>query len=246
LSSLWKHKKKCDLINKNNETVINNETSVDNIDYKSLFLKLFEQNNELMNVITSQAEKSNEMMTTLNGIIPTIGNNNNNNNTTNNNNQFNLQVFLTEDCKEALNFSDFVKKIQISFADLENQAENGYVKGISQLFMASMNELGKHKRPIHCTDAKRKTLYIKENDEWDKEGSLDILKKGIQEVTCRTYGVLIQSKEDNAEEYRDGDSEFSGKCITIQQNLLPKHPRETSINKVVELISKTTTLDEKE
>jgi hypothetical protein len=108
-------------------------------------------------------------------------NNNNNNNNTTNNNQFNLQVFLNEDCKDALNFSDFVETIQISFADLENQAENGYIKGISKLFIENLQSLGINKRPIHCTDTKRKTLYIKENGAWDKEGSQDTLKNGIKE-----------------------------------------------------------------
>jgi len=246
--SYYRHKGVCvyTVVDVPSNSVINNENNS--------ILELILQNKELMNLLITKnhqtddlihqtdelIQQNKEMQKTVLEMVPKIGNN-----TTNNNNQFNLQVFLTEDCKDALNFSDFVKKIQIAFADLENQAENGYVKGISQLFMASMNELGKHKRPIHCTDAKRKTLYIKEDDEWCKDGSLDILKKGIQEVTCRTYGVLNQSKIDNAEEYRDGDSEFSGKCVTILQNLLPKHPRETSINKVVELISKTTTLDEK-
>jgi len=232
-SGLWKHKKKCDLI-KGEEEQIN---GTDDIDYKSMFLKAMQQNNELMNIITSQAEKSEEMMGIMKDIIPKIGNNNNN--TSNSNNQFNLQVFLNEDCKDALNFSEFIAQIQVSFEDLENQAENGYIKGISRLFIESLQELGQDKRPIHCSDKKRKTIYIKENDEWDKEGSLELLKKGISEVTKRTLQTLMKEKENNAEEYKDMDSEFSMKCLDIQRNLFPTVDRDATIGKVIEKITQS-------
>jgi len=229
-SGLSRHQKICDVIKGGEEQIIEKDT----IDYKYMFLKSMQQNNELMNIITSQAEKSEEMMGIMKDIIPKIGNNNNN---TTNNNQFNLQVFLNEDCKDALNFSEFLAQIQVSFEDLENQAENGYIKGISKLFIESLRELGQDKRPIHCSDKKRKTLYIKENDEWDKEGSLELLKKGINEVTKRTVQTLMKEKVVKAEEYKDGDSEFSMKCLDIQRNLFPSAPRETTIGKVIENIT---------
>jgi hypothetical protein len=100
--------------------------------------------------------------------------------------------------------------------------------------------LGPNNRPIHCTDKKRKTLYIKENDVWDKEGSQDILKKGIQEITRRTFEGFVQEKKNNTEEYNDADSDFSLKCISIQRNLTPSHPRETTINKVIDNITQNT------
>jgi len=240
-SGLWKHRKKCEFIKNNIETNNNNEiieTNEENLDYKAMFLKSMAQNNELMNVISSQAEKSEKMMGVLKDVIPKIGNNNNNTITTTNNNQFNLQVFLNEDCKDALNFSEFIDKIQVSFEDLENQSKVGYIKGISQLFIENLKELGTHKRPIHCTDKKRKTIYIKENDEWDKEGSQESLKKGIQEITKKTYEELTKQKTENHEEYNDIDSEFSEKCLSIQQNLTPTVPRDGTLNKVMENISK--------
>ena len=253
-SGLWKHRKKCkfiknkietdenQIIETNNDEII--ETNEENLDYKTMFLKSMTQNNELMNVISSQAEKSEKMMGVLKDVIPKIGNNNTIT-TTNNNNQFNLQVFLNEDCKDALNFSEFIDKIQVSFEDLENQSNVGYIKGISQLFIENLKELGTHKRPIHCTDKKRKTLYIKENDEWDKEGSRDTLKNGIQEVTKRTMQTLIKEKETNSEEYADMDSKFSEKCLSIQRNLMPDIPRNTTFEKVIENISKTSTIVDK-
>ena len=92
-------------------------------------------------------------------------------------NNFNLNLFLNEECKDAINFSEFINNIQVSFEDLENQAEIGYVNGISKLFIKNIQELGIYKRPIHCTDKKRKTLYIKENNEWDKEGFSEYIEK---------------------------------------------------------------------
>jgi len=232
-SGLWKHKIVCNKhvsidcntnTNTNNNTNNNNTTTNNNIttNKDQLILDLLAQNKELISI--------------LNDTVPKIGNNNNNNTT--NNNNFNLQVFLNEDCKDAINFSDFIKQIQVSFEDIENQAECGYVKGISKLFIENLQELGTYKRPIHCTDKKRKTLYIKENDEWDKEGSQDTLKNGIQEITRSTMRTLIKEKVNRAEEFADMESDFSKQCLVIQRNLIPTAPREKSFSKVMENITK--------
>jgi hypothetical protein len=244
LSGLSRHKKKCSYVdNQNNSTITKENTTI---------LDLISQNKELMNLLVVQNVETKELMEqnkmmqkTITEIVPKMGNNNTTTNNNTNNNQFNLQVFLNEDCKDAINFSEFIEQIQISFQDLENQAENGYVKGISKLFIENLQGLGTHKRPIHCTDKKRKTLYIKENNTWDKEGSQDTLKKGIREVTGRTYGELIRSQAENEEEYRDADSVFSNKCLIIQQNLVPNYPRETSIGKVIDNITQNTRIIEK-
>ena len=234
-SGLWRHKKKCSLINKSdNETIVKYDNNNDN----SKILDVITQNKEIMDALVLQNEQlmkqNTELTNAIKEIVPKIGNNN----TTTNNNQFNLQVFLNEDCKDALNFSDFIKQIQVSFEDIENQAECGYVKGISKLFIENLKELGTNKRPIHCTDKKRKTLYIKENDEWDKEGSQDTLIKGIQEITRSTMRTLIKEKENQAEEFADMESDFSKKCLVIQRNLIPTAPRETAFSKVMENITK--------
>ena len=237
-NSLWYHKKKCMI----KQTIIKLE-SVE----KPSILYLLSQNKDLMEMLVLQnsehkketskiLEENTEMLKTIQDIVPKIGNNNNNNN----NHQFNIQVFLNEECKDAINFSDFIKQIQVSLTDLENQAENGYIKGITKIFIENLQGLGMNKRPIHCTDKKRKTLYIKENNEWDKEGSQDILKKGIQEVTRRTFEQLINEQKIHSEEYNDADSEFSMKCISIQRNLTPNHPRENTIGKVIDNITQNT------
>ena len=231
-SGLWRHNKVC-----KKDVTIYTETQIidkneEEIDYKTMFLKSMEQNKELMNLLVSQNNEHNKI---IKEIVPKIGNNNNNNNTTNN--HFNLNVFLNEDCKDAINFSEFIENIKITFEDLEHQSEVGYVNGVSKLFIENLQVLGTHKRPIHCTDKKRKTLYIKENNEWDKEGSQNTLKKGIREVSRKGMECLMKEKEENQEEYKDNDSEFSQKCISIHRNILPRVPQDTTINKVIEKIS---------
>ena len=214
--------------------VITMENNSDN----STILNLISQNKELMNLLVVQNQEhqkeTQQLKDTIQEMIPKIGNNN----TTNNNNTFNLNVFLNEDCKDAINFSEFIDNIQVSFADLEHQSEVGYINGVSKLFIENLRSLGTYKRPIHCTDKKRKTLYIKENNEWDKEGSQNTLKPGIQEVSRKGFECLSNEKKENQEEYQDIESDFSQKCLSIQRNLIPNAPRDTTINKVIENISK--------
>ena len=238
-SSLCKHKKKC--IHNNNSI-----TTQENQEEKPSFMDIITQNKEIMDALVLQNEqlmkKNDELTNTIQEMIPKIGNNNNNNN--NNTNNFNLQVFLNEDCKDAINFSEFIENIKITFEDLEHQAEVGYVNGVSKLFIENLRDLGTHKRPIHCTDKKRKTLYIKENNEWDKEGSQNTLKKGIREVSRKGMECLMKEKEENQEEYKDNESDFSQKCLSIHRNILPRVPQETTINKVIEKISNNSGINE--
>jgi len=247
----YRHKKKCDKTDlKCDSTDLTVPLENQNNNSKELLiLTLIAQNKDLMELLSSQQqqhkeetkelinghkEETKELISTIKDIVPKIGNNNNNNTT---NNKFNLQVFLNEDCKDAINFSEFLESIQVTVEDLENQAVLGYVGGISKLFLDNMKELGVNKRPIHCTDKKRNTLYIKENNEWDKEGSQDHLLQGIQALNCRAHQRLRDMKEDNPEEYSDMDSAFSNKCINIQRSLLPAFPREATFGKVIDSIS---------
>jgi len=231
-SSLCKHKKNCSLNNNNNSIV-----TQENPEEKISLMDIITQNKEIMDALVLQneqlMEQNKKMQETIQEMVPKIGNNNNTIHNT-----FNIQTFLNEDCKDAINFSEFIDNIQVSFADLEQQAQIGFVNGISKLFIENLRELGTYKRPIHCTDKKRKTLYIKENNEWDKEGSQNTLKQGIQEVSRKGFECLSKEKKENQEEYEDIESDFSQKCLTIQRNLIPNAPRDTTINKVIENISK--------
>ena len=234
-SGLWKHKQKC--IQKNNYIAVQ-----ENHEEKKSLMDIITQNKEIMDMLIVQNEElrkqNKEQSDTIKELIPKIGNNNITNTT--NNNQFNLNVFLNEDCKDAINFSEFIENMKVSFEDLEHQAQVGYINGVSKLFIENLRDLGTHKRPIHCTDKKRKTLYIKENNEWDKEGSQDTLKKGIREVSRKGFECLMKEKEENREEYKDIESDFTQKCLSIHRNILPGVPQETTINKVIEKITTET------
>jgi hypothetical protein len=113
--------------------------------------------------------------------------NSNSNNTTtnsNNNNSFNLQFFLNETCKDAINVSEFVENIKIEFSDVENVGKKGYVTGITDMIVRNLSDLGTTKRPFHCTDVKRETIYIKDNNKWDKDSET---KENFQKVLNQIY-----------------------------------------------------------
>jgi hypothetical protein len=108
--------------------------------------------------------------------------NNISNNITNNNQKFNMNIFLNEQCKEALDIMDFVNSLQLTLSDLENTGKVGYVKGVSDIFIRGLRELDVHKRPIHCSDLKREVMYVKDNDVWEKDEDNKKVKKAIQRI----------------------------------------------------------------
>jgi hypothetical protein len=235
-SGLWKHEKKC--VPPKIDT---------NIDYKELVNQLLTDNRELRNFIIEQSKITAD---TMNKVIEhntdimnkAIDNNKptviNQTNTQNNNNQkFNIHMYLNEECKNAMNFSDFIKSIEVSREDLENNAQLGFVSGVSKILIESLKQLGQTERPIHCTDVKRETMYIKDEDKWSKEEDNSKLNKAIQEVTRKSMGTLMNWKDENPD-YKDRDSEFSGRCIVIQQNSMAAHNRDTYYPKVAKAIAK--------
>jgi hypothetical protein len=173
-SGLWKHKKVCNKINYDNE----NETTD-----KDLIKMLIKENNNLKQMmIEENIELKQLIIEVLNNGTHNI--NNSNNNTMNSNNKtFNLQFFLNEQCKDALNISDFVNSIQLQVKDLEETGKLGYVDGISKVVITNLNQLDTNKRPIHCSDLKREVLYIKDNNEWIKDNeNKDKMKNAIKHV----------------------------------------------------------------
>jgi hypothetical protein len=165
------------------------------------------------------------------------------NQTNNNDNKsFNINVFLNEKCKDAINFTDFIKNIEISHQDLENNAQLGFVSGISKIFMDNLKQLGVNERPFHCTDTKRETMYIKDEDKWTKEADDSKLQKAIQTVSYRSLGKLQEWKQENPE-YQDINSEFSEKCLDMQRNTIAGRNREVYYPKVIHVLAKETMVD---
>ena len=197
-SGLWKHVKICDYITsvtelssdhcKNEEITvkIDNLYSIPNKD--ELLLKLIKDNDEMMKIIKGQQEQ-------INSIIPKIGNITNNNTTMNNN--FNLNVFLNEQCKDALNISDFIDSLKITLEDLLFSKTNGISRGITDVLIKGLKELDIYKRPIHCTDIKRDIMYIKDEDKWQKDENHEMMKNTIVKIADKERTALQQWAIDN-------------------------------------------------
>ena len=169
---LHAHKKKCSQKGTNLE---NTMVPSDNINLNVLVLDLLKQNQELQKQLIELSKEKTVTTTTTNS-----------NNTTNNNNHFNLQFFLNETCKDAITADQFVKDIQISFGDLENIGNRGYVEGFTDIILKQLRTLDVTKRPFHCTDVKRETIYIKETDAWKKDNEeKEKLKNVIENVAVK-------------------------------------------------------------
>ena len=171
MSSLCNHKKKCTGKCTQNETKpISNSKTVDETQDDSavtkagLLLEIVKQTQEFKNLLIEQNNKINELATQ----NMMIQNNITNNNTTNNT-SFNLNVFLNEQCKDAWNLMDFVNSLQLKLTDFEATGRVGYVEGISKIIVNGLKKMDVHKRPIHCTDIKRETMYVKDQDIWEKD-----------------------------------------------------------------------------
>jgi hypothetical protein len=171
LSSLIKHKKQCFGIKKNPQSINSNNNL---INLTNMVVDVVKQNQEFKELIIEQNNKMLDLIIVKQSNII-------NNNCKTNNNHFNLNFFLNEQCKDALNITDFVRSIQLQLSDLENTGKFGYVNGISKIFINGLKELDVYKRPVHCSDLKRETLYIKDKNQWSKESNE--LKTAINEIS---------------------------------------------------------------
>jgi ribosomal protein L37AE/L43A len=173
-AGLWRHKKKC---KKEEENIIIEP----DINDKSLMLTLIQQNSELQK----------QMLEVIKNGTTNINNSMNNSN----NKTFNLQVFLNETCKDAMNIMDFVDSIKIQLCDIESIGELGFVNGMSKLIIKNLNALAENMRPVHCNDPKRDSLYVKDANVWEKE---DIdnkkIKKAIKYISHKNICAIPQWK----------------------------------------------------
>ena len=189
--NLFRHKKTCTTSNTFNNTSINipadeihpsqPSSQVDMI----VVLELLKQNQEFKDLLI---EQNKQML-----ILAQKAGNNNNNNNTNCNNKFNLNFFLNETCKDAITFSDFVNSIEVTMDEFIQTGNMGFVNGISQVMMDRIKDMDLHTRPLHCTDLKRETVYIKNEEKWDKEdGDNSHLRKAVKCVAKKNYNQLHQ------------------------------------------------------
>ena len=168
-SGLYRHRKQGCKIEKKQE-------NKENLDMKELVVKLITENKEIKNVMLKENQELRKQITEM---IPLIGNNNNN--TNNVKQKFNINIFLNEKCKDALTMNEFIDKIEISMKNLLITTNQGLGNGLTNIIMDNMNKLSLYERPIHCTDKKRETIYIK-NDSWEKDEDNKQINNMIRKV----------------------------------------------------------------
>jgi len=217
-ASLCKHRKLCfgtviTTPQKQPDNIDNIDDSDDNHEDKQIIstemvLELMKQNKELQNALIEQNTKMMEMAKTQTVI----------HNTTNN--TFNLQFFLNEQCKDALNMIEFVNSIKFQLKDLEDAGKYGFVHAITNIFINGLNQLDVYKRPIHCTDFKRETLYVKNENEWVKETQdKKHLKEAVEKVAVRNLRQLSLWQKENPE-FEDLDNPVNDTYMKISLNSL--------------------------
>jgi len=245
-SGLWKHNKKCnsnislkdeeikhELKDKDNEVICklinqNMELVTQNQEFKQMMIEQNKQNADLQKQLLDLAKETK---------ITTINNNTNNN-------KFNMNIFLNEKCKDALNIMDFVNSLQLQLQDLEKTAELGYVNGISRIFINGLKQLDVCKRPIHCSDAKRETLYVKDNDTWEKEDTdKKKITRAIRHISIRNAKQVGEWTKEN-KGYNDSSNKKSDKYLKIVSEANGGEPEE--LNKIIKNISTNVIIDKNE
>jgi len=193
-TTLWRHRKICEY---NSKDQLINESEIHLADdgniqlLNSIFQKQMKDNKELRELLIDQNTKLIEICKEK----PLIGSNNNINS---NNKTFNLQLFLNETCKDAMNIMDFVDSLKLQLSDLENVGKLGYVTGLSNIIVKNLNALDVHKRPVHCSDPKREILYIKDENKWEKENdNKNKLKTAIKHIAHKNTKLIPEWKAKN-------------------------------------------------
>ena len=193
---LWKHSKTCSA-GKNDKTLISEDDILGSEPIKNYIMSLVAQNTELKNMFIQHNAELKEIKTIIAEQPPQQITNIHNKTT---NNQFNLNVFLQQTCKDAINMSDFIDSLEINTKSLERTGTHGYVHGISKIFMDGIRKLKVQERPIHCTDLKREVLYIKDNDTWTKDTEDNKqFKKALATVVHRNMIQIVKWEEENPE-----------------------------------------------
>ena len=197
-------------------------------------------------------QQNKEMQHAMIEMAKNIGNNNNSHNTTNNiqnNKSFNLNVFLNETCKDAMNMSDFLNRLDITTYDFEQTGKNGYVEGMCRILENGLNNLEVHERPIHCTDAKRETIYIKDNDKWEKDDDKKTkLVSVIKQVGAKNIKMIPQWCKEHPG-WHDPDSKENDRYLKYVNNSMcggTDEEIQKNYGDIARYISKITVVDKKE
>jgi hypothetical protein len=194
-SGLWKHNKICNISHENdaNENSVKTNKTLELT--QETILAILKQNSEFQQLILEQSKTMIELAKN-----SSIINNNNTTHTNSHNKSFNLQFFLNETCKDAMNITDFVNSLQLQLSDLINVGESGYIEGISNIIVKNLNALDVTERPIHCMDKKRETMYIKDENKWEKD---DVNKAKMHKMVRKVANKNINLIQDYRDKYPD-------------------------------------------
>jgi hypothetical protein len=238
---LSRHKKTCNA----QEQVATNTMPLD-MSY-NLILEIVKQNQEFKELLIEQNKENQKLQQQILEMAKegkTINNTTNNNNT----NNFNLQFFLNEQCKDALNIMDFINQLKLNTSDLDMVGQVGYTEGISKLFIRGLKELDVFKRPVHCSDLKREVLYVKDKDAWEKDNDeKNKMKTAIKYIAAKNFKQINEWREKNPE----SDDYDSKRHMDYHQIVIhsmggsTKEEDEHHYNKIIRNVAKEVTIDKK-
>ena len=249
--SLFNHKRNCFFNNndEHNDKKINNENEIlesirTDLSDKNVIMQLLQQNKEFKDLLAEQNKLIIDLCAKQQSqSIELHKNSNNNNNINSHNKTFNLQVFLNETCKDAMNITDFVNSLKIQLSDLESIGSLGYVDGISKIIIKGLKELDETIRPIHCTDKKRETVYVKDENKWEKDENKTHIRKAINFVANENIMLIPQWKA-KYPDYLDSSSIQSDKYNNMVIEVLGgDDDSKMNENKIIRKIAREVVID---
>jgi hypothetical protein len=227
-TTLWRHVKQC-IIEEKIE-IIEKEEPTD----KEIIMILIKENSELKNMVLEVCHK-----------IQPITNTVNSHNVNSHNKTFNLQFFLNETCKDAMNIMDFIDSIKLQLSDLENVGKLGYIEGISNIIVKNLKALDITQRPVHCADKKREVMYIKDEDKWEKDDDTNKkIRKAIKRIACKNQRLIPKFKEEHPDcnTYHSKFSDQYNKIIVESMGGFGNNDIEKE-DKIIRNISKNVIID---
>ena len=252
-SGLWKHRKTCE----GKPEQAQAPAAATDLDFKSMMMDMLKNNQEfqhkvfemmcsqqslVVNAAATAASAAATAAAAASAAPANYTNSNNYNGTTNShNNTFNLQLFLNEQCKDAMNMSDFASSITLNVSDLDNFGRVGYVEGMSKLFIDTLRETDVCKRPIHCSDARRETLYVKDADKWEREGPENTTITNAVRVVEHKNIVLVNEWAKQNPRCEDSRTAENAQYINMSRAVLDGDDR--NIAKVIKRVAKVVVIE---
>ena len=245
---LWKHTKTC--VNATESSEQNEQE--DDTPSENIVIYKYEKNendiNQLTNLVIEVVKNNSEFQKQMFDMCKNMQTNinmNNCNNNINTTNNFNLQVFLNEYCKDAMNISEFIDSFELQLSDLENVGRVGYIEGMSNIIINKIKDLDVNKRPIHCSDLKREVIYIKDDDVWEREDANNTkFRKVIKKVAGKNIGMLTDW-QDKYPECLDIDSEYNDIYMKLMQAAMGPNDTEGTEVKIMKKVLKHIVIDKK-